>query len=336
VSLYKAETRRLTKRRFTRWLVLGSLLVLVAIAIGMAFTNQKVGPDQIAAAKAKSEADFQEQSASAVADRQRCEAAKGTAAASDFPPDCAQMYTPTREDFDYRWNMPATFDFRDKFGDLVTAFAAVLGLMAFVIGASYVGAEWNSGGMMNLLLWRPQRLRVLGTKLLALLVGLAALTVVAAAAWTGVFALIANLRGSTASMTSGAWQSFAIMEVRALVAVLVAGAIGFGLASIGRHTALALGAAVGVAVVLQFGLYVVLSMAKVKFAEVLLLPLWAAAWMKKSFEIQDYNSCDFSGYNGCEPAKLTLTWPMAGGLMAIAVVLVVSAAMWTMRSRDIT
>jgi hypothetical protein len=58
--------------------------------------------------------------------------------------------------------------------------------------------------------------------------------------------------------------------------------------------------------------------------------------MKKSFEIQDYNSCDFSVTNGCEPDKLTLTWPMAGGLMAIAVVLVVSTAMWTMRSRDIT
>ena len=40
-----------------------------------------------------------------------------------------------------------------------------------MIGASFVGAEWNSGGMMNLLLWRPQRLKVLSTKLAALLAG---------------------------------------------------------------------------------------------------------------------------------------------------------------------
>jgi hypothetical protein len=33
---------------------------------------------------------------------------------------------------------------------------------------------------------------------------------------------------------------------------------------------------------------------------------------------------------------LTLTWPMAGGLMAVALVLVIGAAMWTMRNRDIT
>ena len=59
---------------------------------------------------------------------------------------------------------------------MITTLAALLALVAFVIGASFVGAEWNSGGMMNLLLWRPQRLQVLGTKLAALLVGLTALT----------------------------------------------------------------------------------------------------------------------------------------------------------------
>jgi ABC-type transport system involved in multi-copper enzyme maturation permease subunit len=219
---------------------------------------------------------------------------------------------------------------------MVITFAAILALTAFVIGASYVGAEWSSGGMMNLLLWRPQRLKVLSTKLVALLVGLTVVTVVAAAAWTGIFVLIANLRGTTASMTSGAWQSFALMELRALGLVLAAGVIGFGIASVGRHTALALGVAVGVIVVFQFGLYTVLSLASAKFAEAWLLPSWGIAWMQKELTLQDYNSCDFSAFEGCQPAQLVLTWPMAGGLMAIAVVLVVGLAMWTMRSRDIT
>ena len=39
-------------------------------------------------------------------------------------------------------------------------FAAILALVGFVIGASFVGAEWSTGGMMNLLLWRPKRLTV--------------------------------------------------------------------------------------------------------------------------------------------------------------------------------
>jgi hypothetical protein len=75
--------------------------------------------------------------------------------------------------------------------------------------------------MMNLLLWRPQRLKVLSTKLLAVLVGLTVVTTVTAAAWTGLFSLIARQRGSLDSMTAGAWRSFALMEVRALALVLV-------------------------------------------------------------------------------------------------------------------
>jgi ABC-2 type transport system permease protein len=328
VSLYKAEARRLTKRRFVRWLVIGSLVVLAAVAVGMAFTNQKVGPEQVAAAQAEAQAEYQRSLGFAEDERKRCESTPGA--------DCSQLYTPRPEDFQAEWYMPSTFTFKEKFRDMVTTFAAIMALAGFVIGASYVGAEWSSGGMMNLLLWRPQRLKVLGTKLAALLVGLAVLSVLVAAVWTVAFVAIGNLRGSMDGMTSGAWQSVALTELRALGLILAAGAIGFGLASLGRHTALALGAAVGVIVLFQFGLYTVLSMAGAPFAEAWLLPTWAIAWMNKTITLENANACDFSATSGCEPAKLTLTWPMAGGLMAVALVLVVGAAMWTMRSRDIT
>jgi ABC-2 type transport system permease protein len=336
VSLYRAETRRLTKRRFTRWLLIGALVVLAAVAVGVALSNQKVGPAQITQAQADAEANFQENVRYAEQERQRCEQVKGTPEAANYPPDCAEMFTPTREEYDYRNYMPATFDFRQNFGDMVITFAAILALTGFVVGASFVGAEWSSGGMMNLLLWRPQRLKVLSTKLAALLAGMAVVTVVAAAIWTAAFVLIATLRGSTESMTSGAWQSFALMELRALVMILVATALGFGIASLGRHTALALGVAVGVIIFFQFGLYTVLSLAGVRYAEIWLLPSWIAAWMQKELTLQDYNACDFSATQGCLPSELVITWPMAGGLMAVALVLVVGGAMWTFRNRDIT
>ena len=336
MSLYKAESRRLVKRRFTKWLVIGSLVVLAAIAVGVFLTNQKVGPAQVATAQAKADREFQQVTRQAAQEQQQCQAAQGTSNAGNYPPDCAQMYTPTREDFDYHNYMPSTFEFRKTYKVMVTTLAAIFALMAFVIGASFVGAEWSSGGMMNLLLWRPQRLKVLGTKLAALLVGLAALTTVALAAWTGFFWLVGRLRGDTSGTTSGAWQSIALTEVRALVLVLAAGALGFGLASLGRHTAMALGAAIGVVILFQFGLVTVLSLANVKFAEAFLVPFWVAAWMDKSVTLENYNSCDFSATQGCLPETLTITWPTAGGVLAAVIVLVVGAAMWTMRSRDIT
>jgi ABC-2 type transport system permease protein len=118
--------------------------------------------------------------------------------------------------------------------------------------------------------------------------------------------------------------------------VLGVGAVGFGLASLGRHTATALGVAIGVIIVLQFGLGTVLSLAKVKFIEAYLIPVWGMAWMDKSVKLENYNACNYSSSSGCLPDTLTLTWQMAGGLLAAAFVVVVGAALWTMRSRDVT
>jgi len=336
MSLYAAESRRLVKRRFTRYFTLGAVIVLAAIAVAMFFTNQKIGPAQIAGAKAQAHAEYQRNLAQAADYKKQCEAAKGTATASQFPANCDDLGAPTEDNFDPQWYMPATFDFKKKFPDLVTTLAALLSVVGFVIGASFVGAEWSSGGMANLLLWRPQRLRVLGAKLLAFLVGLTGLTVLLSAAWTGIFALVAKFRGSTASMTTGAWKSIGLMEARGLVLIVVAGAVGFGLASLGRHTAMALGVAIGLVIVFQFGLGTALALAKVKFAQAYLIPLWIEAWMKQKFVVEDYNACNFSGAGGCQPDTFTITWHMAGTALAAAFVVIVGAALWTIRKRDIT
>ncbi|HEY0533614.1 MAG TPA: ABC transporter permease subunit [Actinoplanes sp.] len=336
MSLYAAETRRLVKRRFTRYFTLGAVVVLAAIAVAMFVTNHQIGPAQIAGAKAQAHADYQRNLDQAADFKKRCEAAKGTADAQQYPSNCDEIGTPTEDDFDAQWYLPATFDFQKKFPDLVTTLAALLSVVGFVIGASFVGAEWSSGGMANLLLWRPQRLRVLGTKLLAFLVGLAGLTVLLSAAWTGIFTLVAKYRGTSASMTTGAWKSLALTEARGLALVVVAGAVGFGLASLGRHTAMALGVAIGLVVVFQFGLGTALALAKVKFAEAYLLPLWIVAWMKQKYDVQDYNACNFSGTEGCRPDTFTITWHMAGAALAVAFVVIVGAALWTVRRRDIT
>lgn len=337
MSLYKAESRRLLKRRFVRYLTLAGVLILVAVAVGMFLTNQKVSPETIAQAERQADQQYQEQVQWATQERAACEAAKGTATAGNYPSDCSVISPPPRDQISSDWFMPPSFEFRKEFGNMLTTVAAILALVAFVAGASFVGAEWSSGGMMNLLLWRPQRIKVLGTKLAALLVGLTALTVLTTLLWTGVFWLIGTARGSTAGMTSGAWQSFALTGLRGLTLVLAAGAIGFALASLGRHTAMALGAAIGVVVIFQFGLGTVLSMAQVKFMEAYLIPVWGMAWMQKSIKLEDYNACNNSSFSGnCEPATLTLTWQMSGGLLAAVVVLVVGAAIWTMRNRDVT
>lgn len=338
MSLYTTELRRLRKRRFVRYLVLAGLLVLAAVAIGTFFTNQKIGPAQVAAAERAADRDYQQNVEMNKQFQRECEQAKvaGTAQEGQFPPDCASIQAPPREVFESSWHLPATFDFREEFGRIITPFAAVLALVAFVGGASFVGAEWSTGGMMNLLLWRPQRLRVLLTKLGALLSGMLGVTVVAAAAWTAAFWAIGSYRGSTEKMTSGVWQSFALTGLRGVTLVLVAGVLGFGLASLGRHTALALGGVLGVMVVGQFGLGIVLAMAKVKFIEAWLLPTYLLAWMEKKITLNNYDACQASFTGECQPQTMDITWQNSSVLLAVGMVLVLGAAMWAMRRRDIT
>jgi ABC-2 type transport system permease protein len=219
---------------------------------------------------------------------------------------------------------------------MVLAFSAILAMIAFVAGASYVGAEWSTGGMMNLLLWRPQRLQVLTTKLAALLSMLFGLSVVTIALWTAGFWLVASLRGTTDRMTSGAWQSYGLTELRGIGLILAFGTVGFALASLGRHTAVALGGAIGAIVVGQFGVGILLAMAQVDFIERYLAPTYLAAWMDKKVTLENWNACMTDTTGQCRPETLDVTWQQTGILMGGALVVFVGAAMWSMKRRDIT
>ncbi|MEU4398007.1 ABC transporter permease subunit [Micromonospora orduensis] len=338
MSLFRTELRRLTKRRFTRYMTLLGLLVLAAVVVGVFFTNQKIGADQLAKAERQADQQYQDQVRWSEQERSACEQAKKAGTASDgrYPDDCSVITAPPREQIEAEWFLPSTFNFRETFDETLVPFAAILALVGFVVGASFVGAEWSTGGMMNLLLWRPKRLTVLLTKLAALLTGILAVTLPAAVLWFAGFWAVATFRGSTEKMTSGAWQSFALTGLRGVALVLVLTTIGFALASLGRHTAMALGGVVALMVVGQFGLGILLSMASVKFAEAWLLPTYALAWMTKTVTLQNWDSCNATYYGECKPETMDITWQQSSVLFSIGVVVILGAALWAMRRRDIS
>lgn len=338
MSLARAERRRLFKRRLTRYMLLVVLLVLGAVAVGTFFSNEKVGPEQIAAAEREAEEQYQRALVDTQRMKEECEKAKaeGTSDTMGYPEDCTQIVAPSPGDFNPQWYMPPTFQFRTSFESTIYIFSAILAMFAFVVGASYVGAEWHTGGMMTLLLWRPRRLSVLFTKLGTLLATVFGLYTVLGAAWVGAFWGIAAARGTTDKVTSGVWQSLGLTGLRGFAMVAAAAIIGFGLASIGRHTALAMGAAVGAVVVGYIGLTIALSIVGVRFQGRWLWPSYLQAWMDKRFELQDWESCSVSSFGGCEPETYVMTWQQSGILFAVVIVAVFGAAMWTMRRRDIS
>ncbi|MEV4823713.1 ABC transporter permease subunit [Micromonospora sp. NPDC049274] len=338
MSLFRTELRRLTKRRFTRYMTLLGLLVLAAVVVGVFFTNQKIDAGQLAKAERQADQQYQDQVRWAEQERVNCEQAKTAGTPNDgrYPDDCSVISPPSRDQIDAKWFLPSTFNFRETFDETLIPFAAILALVGFIIGASFVGAEWSTGGMMNLLLWRPKRLTVLFTKLAALLTGILAVTLPAAVLWFAGFWAVASFRGSTEKMTSGAWQSFALTGLRGVALVLVLTTIGFALASLGRHTAMALGGVVAVMVVFQFGLGILLEMASVQWAQAWLLPTYMLAWMTKKVTLQDYDSCNFNYSGECNPPTLDITWQQSSVLLVVGTVVILGAAVWSMRRRDIT
>lgn len=336
MNLYTTELRRIFKRRLTRLMLALLVLGLAGIAVAFTLNSHKVGPAQVAAAEARAEANFQEQVRHHDESVRACEAAKAAGAAMDrFPPDCGREWAPTRDNFQAEWFMPYQFEFREEFGVFIAVFAGILALFGFVVGASYVGAEWNSGGMTNLLLWRPKRLNVLLTKLAALLTTMLGLSLALGALWTAAFWLIGRYDGITGRMTQGVWESFALSGLRAVGLVLAVAAIAFGLASLGRHTAMALGVAVGLTVVSEIGVRTVMGLIGTPFGERYVLSTYAMAWFEKQWTLRDFNACNFQ-QGECNPAELVITWQESGLVFAVGTTVVLAAAIWSMRRRDVT
>jgi hypothetical protein len=338
MSLAKAEVRRLFKRRLTRIVLILALLGLAAFPVGFFVTSSQASPEKRAAAEADAQQTYEMVARDHAAMVEQCEAeiARGSTTTEQmYGPNCGKDWAPTRDQFRAEDYMSYEFNFRDEFPISLFVFSGIFAMAAFLIGASYVGAEWNSGGMMNVLLWRPRRLPVLATKLVVLLGGILGVAVVFGALWTAAFYAIGRFDGTLGVLTSGVWQSLALDGARGVGLVLALAAIGFGLASFGRHTAMALGVATGVFVLSEIGLRIALPLMQVPYPDRFYLSTWAGAWFGKEITIYNFRECEFS-QGACNPGEMVLTWQQAGLVFGIGAAIVLFLAFWSMRRRDIT
>jgi hypothetical protein len=339
MSLIRAERRRLFKRRFTRLMLVIVIAVLAIIAVSFSLNSHKRSPAALAVAEQQARANYEESKRMYDQMISECQAAvaRGEQTTGKYPPNCdaGGLGGPQPEFFQAEWYLPYEFNFRNEFGGMIFVFAGILGLLAYVVGASFIGAEWHSGGMMNLLLWRPRRVPVLLTKLGTLLGGVLGIGLVLGALWTVAFWLIGTYDGSTGKLTAGVWRSFALTGARGVGLALALAVVGFGLATIGRHTAMALGVAIGAVVAGEIGLRITLSLLQVRMYERFIPSTYAIAWFNKKWTIYDYRACVFS-QGECQPKHLVITWQHSAVVMSVATALVLALAIWTTQRRDVT
>jgi ABC-2 type transport system permease protein len=224
IRLLRVELLRVWSRRTVRLLLVLLVVGLLGVAGKLAASSNR----DLAAARAAATRQAQ----------QIAQNAPAPARASCQPPSCslptaAQLYQDPR------------FSFADNGGNLVNGAVIATALLGLVIGATVVGADWAAGTFAALLMWEPRRLRVGLAKLLApvaVAVGVGVLTI---AFELGSGALIAATRGTMAHTTASLLGSLVVRGVRGLALVALLTAVGVGISGLVRHSAAALGVAVG-------------------------------------------------------------------------------------------
>jgi hypothetical protein len=131
---------------------------------------------------------------------------------------------------------------------LGTAFPLVV--IGWLLGASFIGAEWHAGTVTTLLTWEPRRVRVVLAKAIVGIVAVFALTLALQLVLTAFLALAASLNGSTTGAEGWLTETGAV-AVRVSLLAALAGAIGFAFAAVGRNTAAALGVGFAYVVVVE-------------------------------------------------------------------------------------
>jgi hypothetical protein len=237
-SLFRAEAHRFRSRRFIRWILLlsvaGYLIAMPLIAVTQ-FSKPNAGVLQ----------DAQRQMDQVVAEQEqfREQCLNDPNRPSDVPVE--EVCGPELSGGEFRLE-----DFIDtppfELAEALPAGAIAVGvataMLAFLIGATFVGADWSSRSMVALLFWEPRRFKVMGVKIAVTALFAALLAAVAQAVWWGTAEIIARTRGNRDNLPADFWSDLFGQQGRAVVFVVLTALLGFGIANLIRNTAAALGA----------------------------------------------------------------------------------------------
>jgi len=135
--------------------------------------------------------------------------------------------------------------------DVLMGTSLVLVSVAWVLGASAIGADWHAGHVTTILTWEPRRGRVMLAKIVASLTSVFVVSLTIQALLGAVLAVAAAGAGSTTGADAAWLAESAGVALRVALLSTIFAAFGFGLASAGRNTAVALGVGFGYLVIVE-------------------------------------------------------------------------------------
>jgi len=237
-GLLRAEAHRFYARRFIR-VLLAIAVVGWALGVVLALMNFETPS---AETLARAQATQQEQIELSNGYREECLSDPNRP--DDVPADDYCGPEQTTENTPLSWFLnPAPFSLSEDARDGAVGVAAAVSALAFLVGGTFVGAEWNSRSMTALLFWETRRSRVMAAKVLVTAAATALLGVLAQLAWLGTAALLQAVAGDGVAPPDGFWGDLFAAQGRGVLLVVCAGLLGFGLTNLMRNTGAALGVA---------------------------------------------------------------------------------------------
>ena len=225
-------------------LLIAGVSGIVILGVIFAFRSHKPTAAELADAHARHQQDL----ASYRQELNDCLNGTGNFAQSGTPPSqCSQMLSGPPSDESLYLNKVFLLD---SLPDALLGVAFIVLVMAMLVGASAVGAEWSADSIATLLTWEPRRIRVLLTRMVAVAAAVVVMSIVLYLALTLMFVVVSALRGSTT--TSSSWLNHVLVQIgrNTLIAVAIS-TIGVAVATVGRNTAAALGVLVGYMAIIE-------------------------------------------------------------------------------------
>jgi ABC-2 type transport system permease protein len=231
--LVAAEISRLFSRRFTAIALIALLLGLGGYQLVVNVSLSPATGEQLAAAQRAYEQSHKDWVDNHEKYERDCRDTGGT------PEECT-IPEPTLADFS-----AGPMPFKEAARTALEVSTVFVALAAFMIAASFIGAEYSSGSIANWLTFVPRRGRVFWSKLLTMLGFAALLGTFAGALVLFAAAVLARLYGSPIESV----VELGAIGGRGVLAVIGFTVLGFCAALLTRHTAGAIGVLLGYAVV---------------------------------------------------------------------------------------
>ncbi len=328
-SLVKAELHRFRARRFIQVLAGIGVLGWAAAIINGLFNFGTPTEADYAAAQAQVDQIIQENETY----RQQCLDDPPSDAPEGVPADevCGAPLTAADIGGVESFLGKAPFDLAASGSVGAVAFAGLASALAFVVGATWIGAEWSTRSIVALLFWAPRRMRVMGTKFGVLVAGATVFGIAAQVGWLIMAGILDAAVGTDEPLPDDFWGSLLQTQARGVLLLVLAAVLGFGLTSIVRNT----GAALGIAFVYVVVIQLILGNAKPSWSPWLLGTNAAGLVMDGGVRLTFWDKVDYSADKLGQPVEYYLGNLQSGIFLTVVAVALVAIGSVLFTRRDI-